>query len=287
MNINTNTIKDYIFIMLGCTAMAAALNIFLEPKELVIGGATGVAVIVSHVSKNLINFEIPMWITNIIINIPLFIIAIKTFGVKFIKRTVFSTFFLSFALIYTQFIPVFEMDYLLASVFGGVLSGIGLGFIFRAFSTTGGSDLAATIIHKYYPHLSVSKIMFVIDIVIIILGLFVFGPIATMYAIISVFIISKAIDTILEGLDFAKAVFIISKKSNLISETVFKELDRGVTSIYGKGMYSKENIDVLFCVVGKKEISKLKELVKYVDKSAFMVIADVREVLGEGFSEIQ
>lgn len=278
---------DYIFIVIGCTLMGIALNSFLEPKELVIGGATGIAVIVSHVSKQFFNFEIPMWLTNIVINIPLFIIAVKTFGIKFIKRTLFSTLFLSFALVYTSYIPYIEIDYLLASVFGGVLTGAGLGLIFKAFATTGGSDLAATIIHKYQRQYSVAKIMFVLDVIIISMGFFVFGINATMYAIIAVFIISKVIDAVLEGLDFAKAVFIISRKSNEIADVIFKELDRGVTSLYGKGMYSGEDTNVLLCVVGKKEISKLKDLVEIVDTSAFMVIADVREVLGEGFSDIQ
>lgn len=277
---------DYSLIIIGATVMAVALNLFLEPSNIVIGGFTGLGIIIKAVSKYIAGFEIPMWVSNIVLNIPLFIISIKIFGMKFVRRTIFATFFLSFALIYTAWIPIFESDYITTSIFGGVLAGLGLGLIFRSNATTGGTDLVAVIIHKYLKHFSVGSIMFVVDVLIIALGFFVFGSIATMYAIISVFIITKVVDAILEGFNFAKAVFIISDKADEISNEIFKTVDRGVTAINGKGMYSGNQKYILLSIVSKKEVLAIKEIIKVIDKNAFVIVSDVREVLGEGFQSV-
>lgn len=285
-NTDKNTLFEYGFIVLGVTIMAVAINIFLDPNNLVIGGVTGLAIIIRDLSERFIGYSIPLWLTNIILNIPLFLIGMKTLGIKFLKRTVFATMFLSLALIYTKWIPIFESDLTIASIFGGLLSGAGLGLIFRSSATTGGSDLAASIIHKYNRHISVARIMLIIDVIIIIAGFFVFGSLATMYAIIAVFIISKVVDAMLEGLSFAKAAFIISDKSDEIADSIIKNLDRGATSLFGKGMYTGIQRNVILCVVSKKEILKLKVITAKIDLNAFVIVADVREVLGEGFQAI-
>lgn len=285
-NTAKNTLFEYGFIVLGVTIMAVAINIFLDPNNLVIGGVTGLAIIIRDLSERFIGYSIPLWLTNIILNIPLFLIGMKTLGIKFLKRTVFATMFLSLALIYTKWIPIFESDLTIASIFGGLLSGAGLGLIFRSSATTGGSDLAASIIHKYNRHISVARIMLIIDVIIIIAGFFVFGSLATMYAIIAVFIISKVVDAMLEGLSFAKAAFIISDKSDQIADSIIKNLDRGATSLFGKGMYTGIQRNVILCVVSKKEILKLKVITAKIDLNAFVIVADVREVLGEGFQAI-
>lgn len=285
-NTAKNTLFEYGFIVLGVTIMAVAINIFLDPNNLVIGGVTGLAIIIRDLSERFIGYSIPLWLTNIILNIPLFLIGMKTLGIKFLKRTVFATMFLSLALIYTKWIPIFESDLTIASIFGGLLSGAGLGLIFRSSATTGGSDLAASIIHKYNRHISVARIMLIIDVIIIIAGFFVFGSLATMYAIIAVFIISKVVDAMLEGLSFAKAAFIISDKSDEIADSIIKNLDRGATSLFGKGMYTGIQRNVILCVVSKKEILKLKVITAKIDLNAFVIVADVREVLGEGFQAI-
>lgn len=281
-----NVFYEYLLIIIGTIFMAIALNIFLEPNNIVTGGVTGLAIIIAHLSNNIIGEEIPLWLTNIVLNIPLFLVTIKVFGVKFLKRTLFATIFLSVSLYFTSWFSKIEVDNTLASVFGGVLCGIGLGLIFRSSATTGGTDLAASIIHKYIKHYSISKIMFFIDVIIIAAGFFVFGSIATMYAIISVFIISKVIDAILEGLSFAKAAFIISEKYDEIAKEIMYKLDRGATSIYGKGMYTKKELNIILCVVSQKEIVTLKEITSNVDPNAFVIVADVREALGEGFRDI-
>ncbi len=278
-----SNIWSYVLIFLGTLLMSVSLNVFFEPNNIVIGGATGIGVIIKHLTKDFFEGGISLGVSNIIINVPLFIIAVKIFGIKFVGRSVIATFILSFNLEATSWLPAFYGDFVIISVCGGVLSGIGLALILRARATTGGSDLAASLIQNKFKHYTVAGVMLVIDIIIIFCGYFVFGISATMYAVISVFITSKIIDAILEGLSFAKAAFIISDKSEQIYELIFKELDRGATSIYAKGMFTKKDKNVLLCVVSHKEVFKLKEIAKNVDKNAFIMVADVREVLGEGF----
>lgn len=278
-----NAVMDYIFVFIGTLLMAVALNVFFDPNNIVIGGATGIAVIVKHLSQRYLGFAFPLGITNFVINIPLFTISIKVFGLKKIRKSFLATVLLSLNLIFTQFLPVFEGDLVLVTVFGGALTGMGLALIFRSGATTGGSDMAASLLQRYFKHYTVANIMFVLDVVIIVGGYFVFGSVATMYAVITVFIVTKVIDAFLEGLSFAKAAFIISDYFDEISKAVIDELDRGVTSLYGRGMFSRSDKNVLLCVVSRKEVLRLKEIAKSIDENAFIMVADVREVLGEGF----
>ncbi len=279
-------VYDYIVIIIGTTLLAAAINMFFEPMELVTGGVTGLAIIVKDLTKNVVSDEgIPLYVTNLFINIPLFLIAIWIKGKDFGRRSLFSTIFLSFALYYTQWLPQLNVDTFLACIFGGVIAGVGLGLVFSAFSTTGGTDLCASIIQHYIKHISVAQLMLILDACIIIGGLFVFGIEKAMYAIIAVYISAKVIDTMLEGIHFSKAAFIISDKHDHIAKEIMATLDRGVTGLYGQGVYSLQEKKILLCVVSKKQIAKLKDIVRDLDKNAFVIVADVREVLGEGFIE--
>ncbi|MDR2650619.1 MAG: YitT family protein [Clostridiales bacterium] len=280
-------IFDYLLIIAGTTLMALGVNCFYEPNSLVIGGVSGLAIIIADYAGR-IDLNIPIWLTNLALNAPLFLLAMKSLGKRFLIRTLVSTVYLSAALYYTQFftLPV-SQDLVLSSVFGGVLSGAGSALVFKAAATTGGSDMLAYIINHKVRHISLSKILFVVDGVIITLGLLVFGPVNTMYAIIAVFITAKVIDSILEGLSFAKAAFIISNYSQRIADALMNELERGVTGLNGQGMYTQTSKDVLMCVVSSKEMPKLKEIVHKYDQNAFLIVADVREVLGEGFKQTE
>lgn len=278
-------IVDYILIIFGTTLLAFAINVFFEPLEMITGGITGIAIIVKQKTQDLVVGGIPLWLTNLVINIPLFITALIIKGKDFGVRTLFATIYLSFALFYTQWLPEVTSDFMLGSVFGGVIAGVGLGMVFSAFATTGGSDLGATIIQHFHKHISVANILLALDGLVICLGFFVFGAEKSMYAIVSVYITAKVIDAILEGLKFAKAAFIISNKEEIIAKTLLSRLDRGITGLHGQGMYTKASREVLLCVVSKKEIVTLKEIVKECDHNAFVIVADVREVLGEGFIE--
>ena len=276
---------DYFYIMLGVTLVAIAINTVFDPLEMVLGGVTGLAIIIKSITSFLIKGGIPIWFTNIILNIPLFLLAIIIKGKDFGGRSLFATFYFSVALYITQWMSILTEDLLLASIVGGVLGGVGLGLVLSAFSTTGGTDMAASLIQYKFKHLSVARIMFVLDAIIILLGGFIFGIEKTLYAIISVYITSRVIDAILDGLHFSKAAFIISDKYQIIAESIMKDLDRGVTGLSGEGMYTAFEKKVLFCVVSKREIVKLKELVRQLDMKAFIIVTDVREVFGEGFKE--
>lgn len=283
--VNENKIKDYILIIVGTFILGLAINTFFEKQGLVTGGFTGLAIIIKHVTKNLFEEGIDLGVTNLVLNLPLLIIGLSIKGKKFVGKTLFSTIFLSIALYISRNVPVATDDLLLSSVFGGIFAGIGLGLVFMAYATTGGTDLAASIMQHYIKHYSIARIMLCLDSIIIFLGMFIFGIEKTMFAIIAVFITAKVIDDILEGINFSKAAFIISDNYNEISKELLKQLDRGVTGLDGKGMFTDKEKKVLFCVVSKKETVQLKEIVRKIDTKAFVIVADVREVLGEGFKE--
>lgn len=278
-------LKEYLFVAAGTTVLAMGINMFYEPNQLVIGGITGLGIVIDSYAMQLWSISIPLSVTNLILNLPLLLAAYYFLGKAFLGKTVFGTLFLSAALLYTKIIPVFSGDMTLIAVYGGVVCGAGLGLVFRGMGTTGGTDLAAAMIHRFYNHISVSKAIFSMDAFIIVLGFFVFGSEKAMYAIISVYISSKCIDTILEGMSFSKAAFIISEKSSEISNSILMELERGVTALHGRGMYTEDEKDILLCVFSQKEITKVKELVQSADENAFILLTDVKEVLGEGFSE--
>lgn len=278
-------IQNYIYIIIGTTILAAGVNMFFAKLKLVTGGLSGLAIVIQYITEKHYGRGIPLWFTNIAVNIPLLAVAIKLKGREFVGKSLFAAAYLSFALFYTSFIPAPEVDLLLASIFGGVFVGIGLGFVLRASASTGGTDLAANIIKVYLVNVPIAKIILVIDSTIILIGAFVFGVERAMYALISIYIVAKVIDSILEGINFSKAVFIISDHSKEIADRLMSDLKRGVTGINGTGMYTKGEKQVLFVVVGKNQLVPLQKMVKEIDNRAFITIADVREVLGEGFTE--
>ena len=280
--------KEFLLILLGVTILALGINWFTSPLGLVTGGISGITIIVKHVSETYLGFEIPLWITNIVLNVPLFIISIRQRGFEFAKKSLYAVVLLSVALWYTAFIPnILDVngDLLLGGVFGGVLLGLGVGIVLKSGATTGGTDMLAAIIRFINPKFPIPKVMLGIDSCIILLGLLVFGSTKAMYAIISVFITSKVITGVLEGVNYAKAVFILSDKSEIISQEIMEKIPRGVTGIKATGKYTGADKEMLFVVVSQKEITRLRDLIRTIDENAFVTIADVREVLGQGFIE--
>lgn len=278
-------ILRYIKVMIGCYILAISLNVFLEPNNFVLGGVTGLGIILNTLFKENFNIDFPLWLSNIIINVPLFLIGLKCYGFKFIKNTLFGTLFLSFALFSTQWLPEFKDDILLSCVFGALLDGLGLGLIIKNRFSTGGTDLLAYIGHKFLKHIPIPKILFCIDGVIIFIGILVFGVRITLYAMISVFIVSRVISTVIDGFDFAKAVYIISDKSEEIGQKILNIIDKGATSIQAKGMYTQNRKDIVFCVIKQKQIPEIKEMIYEIDENAFVVISNVSEVMGLGFKK--
>lgn len=278
-------VSHYLLIIIGTILMAASVNLVYEPLEMVTGGVTGVAIVIKSITSLLIDGGLPIWLTTTILNIPLFIAAVLVKGKAFLKNTIFATICFTIAL---YIVPTFDIvyhDYLLAAVFGGVVGGTGMGLVFVTLSSTGGTDLLAMLINKYKPYHSVPQILIVIDSIIVIAGALSFGVSKSLYAIMAVYISAKISDGILEGLKFAKMAYVISDSYDEIAQQVMIKLDRGVTGISATGMYSSKEKKMLFCVVSKKEIIQLTEIVSKIDPFAFIIVSDVREVMGEGFRE--
>jgi uncharacterized membrane-anchored protein YitT (DUF2179 family) len=270
---------SYILIAIGVFLMAISLLYFLAPNTIAPGGVTGFAVVLEKVSK------VPIYLTNLAINIPLFLLGAKTLGKDTAIKTLYATFLLSLFLKLLK-PTVLTHDFLLSSIFGGVLMGIGLGIVFKFGGTTGGTDLAGSILNKKFPNLSVATFMTMIDFCVVIFAGVVEKNIEiSLYSVISMFVIMKVIDMILEGIGYLKGFYIVTTKAEEVSQRLMVEIERGVTALKGKGMYTKEDKDVLLCVVNRAQFTKVKEIVKEVDPFAFIMVSEMSEVLGEGFTE--
>ena len=276
---------EYLMIIVGTGLMSLAINSVFDASGMVTGGFSGIAIIIKAWTKGLVNGGIPLWVTNCVLNIPLFFIAWRVKGFSFIKKAILGEVSLS---VWLAIQPVFHLagdDLLLAALYGGVIQGIGIGLVFLGGGTTGGTDMMAAIIQKFLQHYSISQIMQIIDGAVVVVGMYVFGIHKALYAIIAVYLVTKVSDGLIEGLKFSKAVYIITEKPKEIAEMIMEDLDRGATGINAKGMYSGQDKLMLFVVVNKKEIVMLKEKVDKIDPQAFVIVTDAREVHGEGFIE--
>ena len=276
---------DYLMIIVGTALMAVAVNSVFDLCGMVTGGFSGIAILVKEWTEDVVPGGIPLWVTNMSMNIPLFFIGMKIGGFGFVKKALIGEICLSFWL---AVLPAFDIagnDLLLAAVYGGVIQGVGIGLVFLGRGTTGGTDMMAALLQLKLRHYSIAQIMQFIDGAVVLVGMYVFGVQKALYAIIAVFLVTKVTDGMIEGLKFSKQAYIITRKPEEISTQIMRNLDRGVTGIRGKGMYSGQDKLLLYCVVGRKEIVALKELVDEIDPEAFVIVSDVREVLGEGFIE--
>lgn len=277
---------EYIGITIGCALMGFGLVLFLEPNTIAPGGVTGLAIVIQKLTG------IPIDITNIVINAPLFIAGILILGGAFGMKTAYATVMLS------AFIRLFIIisgdgyvitnDLLLSSIFGGVIVGTGIGLVFRFGGTTGGTDLAGAILNNYFPSLSVPKLMMILDLMVVITAGLVMKNVETsLYSIMTLYILVQMADFMSEGSGYSKGFYIISNHSDEIGKRINIELNRGVTALHGRGFYSGEERDVLLCVVNRAQVAKLKKLVYEIDDKAFIMVTTIHEVLGEGFKEIK
>lgn len=277
--------KKSLIVIIGSTMMALGMNFFFEPMNMVTGGVSGLAIILKDLTKQLTPGGVPVWMTNLVINIFLFAGSYKVLGKKFLRNTILGTLVFT-ACLYV--VPVMDLtggDKLLASIFGGALNGAGLGLIFSAGCSSGGTDLLGAILQRYLRHYSVAQTLMVVDGLIVFLGALVFGIDVTLYAIISVFISSKIMDYVLSGVNFAKLALIITENSQEISDGILYEMSRGVTELPALGGYSRKGKEVLLCAVDKKELAALMDIVDKKDPDAFIIVTDAREIFGEGFRE--
>ena len=269
---------ELIQILAGTSLMAVGTALFLLPNQLSAGGFSGISTIFYYL------FELPIGTTTFLLNVPLFIMAFFKFGRYFFIRSITGTFFLSLFLNWFEKWEMLTHDRLLACIYGGILMGIGTAIILKANSSTGGTDLLAQIIKKYKPEFRTGNLIVILDTIIVTINVLVFEQIEiALYSAISIYIMGKVIDVFLEGVYFTKLLYIISEKHEKIAQRIAEEVERGVTGIYAKGMYTDQDRMVLLCAVSRGEVAKIQKIIKEEDPRAFLIISNAREVFGKGF----
>lgn len=271
-------LKETINSLIGCGIAAFGTACFLLPNQLSSGGFSGIATILYY----FLGWQ--MGTTIILMNIPLFIISYFKLGKDFFFKSIISTVAFSKFIDYLEKFIIIENDKFLASIYGGVLVGVGLAIVFKVRSSTGGSDLIGQIIGAFNSRLKIYSIMIGLDIFIVALNTIFFKQIVVgLYSVLAIYIIEKMLDIVFEGVNFCKAIYIISDKSEEISELIMNEVERGVTGFYGKGMFNNYDKIILLCVTKRREISRITELARKVDDKSFVIVVDAREVYGLGF----
>ncbi len=276
--------KEFLMQVVGTIAgsfiMAMAVSLLLLPNELSSGGFSGIATILYY------TLSIPMGTTIICLNIPLFLLSGYKIGKSFLAKTVIGTASLS---IFIDFLDKFNPitnDKILASVYGGILMGIGTAIILKSHSSTGGSDLVSFIIKRFNPKVEMGRVLVLIDFVIVFANVIFLKNIEIgLYSAIAIYLMGVMIDVIFEGVYFSKFLFIISDKSELIAKEIEVKVRRGVTGLYGKGMYTDKDKLVLICAAGRRDVANIKSLIMNIDNNAFVIVTNSREVLGYGFKE--
>lgn len=272
--------KEYFLIILGSFVMGYAIKNILDPVNLVTGGVSGFAVIFNGL------WSVPLWITNTALNIPLFIITYIIKGKNFMIKTIVATTALSVALaVIPEHSIINDGDILLSAIFGGIVMGVGTGLVFMNRATTGGTDMMAADIQHFMRHKSMAQILMVLDGMVVLLGAGIFGINKALYAVISVFLVTVISDRIIDGLKFGKVLYIISDKSTEIADRIMAEMERGVTAIKAKGMYTGNDKQMLYVVVQSREVPQVKDIIYEVDRDAFLILSNATEVVGEGFIE--
>ncbi|WP_091838749.1 YitT family protein [Marininema halotolerans] len=271
-------IWDLLAILIGSFIFSLGVNYFAIANKLAEGGFTGIALILYYL------FQLPPGPVILALNIPLFLVGYKVFGKRTFLLTIYGTTMVSICLSLTQnWGEPIPNDPLLAALYTGVLVGGGLGIIFRVGGTTGGVDIIARLGNKYLGW-SIGRTMFLFDLAVIGASYFFIGREKAMYTVVAVFIGARVVDFVVEGLDSRKAVTIISNSAVSISDKITTEMERGVTLLKGRGGYTGTDKEVLYIVISLPELSRMKQLVHNIDPDAFVVVHDVRDVLGEGFT---
>ena len=269
---------DMIYLTLGCAIMAIGTAVFLLPNQLSTGGFTGIATIFYYL------FHFPMGTVILALNIPFFILAFFKIGKKLVIKSIIGTSLLSFFIDLFEKIPTLTNDRLLACIYGGIFIGLGLALVLKANASTGGTDLITYIARAYKPYMKTSSIIVVVDVIIIGLNVIFFKKVEIgLYSAISIYLMGKMIDIVFEGINFTKMVYIISQKYEEISKEIDKQLQRGSTGIYAKGMYTNTDKMMLMCVGARNEVARMKQIATQIDSKAFIIISNARETWGKGF----
>lgn len=272
-------IKNILLIIFGSAIFALGFNMFLQPNNINAGGVSGLGQLLSHIT----GFgSVAIW--SVILNVPLFLLGLRRIGRNFFVGSLAGLALSSLFLELSTTLPTPEVEALLGAIFGGVFTGVGLGMVFLAGASTGGSDIAARLLRPVLPDLPIGRIMMLIDIVIITLTGIVFVDISkTLYSAISLYVCSMVMDGLIYGLDYSGMAIIISDQHEAIGKAINSRLDRGVTVLDGSGFYSGEKKKVLLSAMKKRQTAELKAFVSEIDPDAFIILADAHQVLGDGF----
>lgn len=271
---------EYIYIIIGAFLMAVSTALFLLPNQLSTGGISGISTILYY----LCNY--PVGLTMLLINVPLFVIAMVKVNKRLFFKSILGTVLLSVFIDLLGNLSPITNDRFLACIYGGIIMGIGTAIILKAGASTGGTDLLSYVIRAYNNKFKSSRVIIIADTIIIFFNIIFFREIEIgLYSVIAIYLMGKMIDIIFEGIYFTKIMFIISERYEEISKEIGILVKRGSTGIYSKGMYSGKQNVMLFCVASRKEVAEIKQIIKQIDKNAFIVTTDAIETLGKGFSE--
>lgn len=275
-------IADMLLMAVGAFLYALSITALIDANMLSAGGVTGVSTLVHRFT------DIPTGLLVFVINIPIIILGFLKLGKKFIIKTAIATAMVSVALEITEtYIPAYETDNILAAIFGGIIMGLGLSFVFMRGGTTGGVDIIAKVINQRFRHLTVGRVLLTMDGLVIIITAIVFRNIETaLYSVIAMFVSSKVMDTVLYGSDKGKIIYIVTDNPEEISRAIIEKVGRGVTMLKSRGAYTGKEREMLMCTVRLNEVSAVYSVVNEFDKNAFVVVGEAGEILGEGFKRI-
>lgn len=272
-------IKTLLFMILGCGSFALGFDLFLQPNHINVGGVSGLSQLITHLT----GFgSVALW--SLLINIPLFLISIKGVGRNFFLGSLLGMLLTNGFIQAFSHLPVPETDPLLACLYGGLLTGFGVGLVFVSGASTGGVDIVARLVRPIVPHFPIGRIMLCIDVVIVALTGVVFGDInKALYSALTLYLCDKVLDSVVYGLDYSTVALIVSDQYEIIGQKIGEKLGRGVTILDGRGYYTGQNKQVLLTALKKRQAAELKNLVTEVDPDAFVILQEAHLVLGEGF----
>jgi len=272
-------IKRYIVIFLGCLIGSLGFNLFLIPHHLLSGGISGIAIIIYYMASW------PIGVQLIVYNLPILYLAYRVFGRLYAFDTLVGTVLFSIGIDATSFVGQYELvhDVMLASIFGGVLAGIGFGLIFRCNANSGGLDVVGAVVKKYYSY-DMGTVIFVLNVAVVALSIALFGLEIALFTFVSIYVTAEVTNRVAAGFNREKSVVIVSPESDRIAEEIMARIVRGVTFIKGEGGFTRENKNILFVVVSLTQVSKVKFIVDELDPTAFMIVSDTSEVMGRGFT---
>ena len=276
--------KEYIVITIGIILVALSVEYFFAPNNIAAGGVTGAAIVINAIMPNL-----SIGVITLVLNVVLFVVAFMFVDGNFGVKTIYASLGLSILLwIIEKFLNPIAItnDLMMATIFGTLISAIGMALVFNENASTGGTDILAKILNKFF-HLDIGKSLLIVDFIITLTSALVFGIDLALYSLLSVILLGMTVDRVIEGFNICKSVFIVSKHSDEISKFIIYSLDRGCTFLNGIGAYTGESNNILYAVLSRSQFIKLKKFIKDIDPEAFITVGEVHEVLGEGFDDLK